>query len=109
MSGTLLGSVMASKHAADGVVVYRTVQTSPGLMGRTVGPLFASQEAAMATLEAFAEEGLNADPTTWDQIDDCGTLKMVPSATRHSLVVEPVVIHGSADEVLPSAEGGETA
>jgi len=61
----------------------------------------------MATLETFAEEGLNAARTTWEQVDDRGTLKMVPSATRHSLVVEPVVIHGSADEVLPAAEGGE--
>ena len=107
MSATVRGMHMASKNAADRATVYRTVQTSPGLMGRTVGPLFASQEAAMATLETFAEEGLNATPSTWDRVDDRGTVKMVPAATRHSLVVEPVVIHGSADEVLPANGGGE--
>jgi len=76
---------MASKANADGgIVVYRTVQRSPGLMGRTVGPLFSTMAEAKAVAEDFAANGLNAEPTTWVDADDGrGTVEMVPASTRY--------------------------
>ncbi len=103
MSLAVLGISMSSKgDQAGGVVVYRTVQKSPGLMGRTVGPLFSTKDEAKAVAEEFAENGLNAAPTRWEAADgDRGTIEMVPEATRHTLAVEPVTVHESADEVTP--------
>ena len=109
MSRTLAVSGMASKiDAAEGVVVYRTVQKSPGLMGRTVGPLFSTKEEAKAVAEDFAENGLNAAPTEWELVDEArGTVEMVPASTRHTLAVKPVTVHESAGEVTPTQRGGE--
>jgi len=100
---------MASKASADGgIVVYRTVQKSPGLMGRTVGPLFSTMEEAKAVAEDFAENGLNAKPTAWVDADDGrGTVEMVPASTRHTLAVEQVTVHESAHEVTPAEQQGE--
>ncbi|WP_053946690.1 hypothetical protein [Halolamina sediminis] len=100
---------MASKgKTAEGIVVYRTVQKSPGMLGRTVGPLFSTKEEAMAVAEEFAEHGLNAAPTEWEIVDDArGTVEMVPASTRHTLAVEPVTVHESAGEVTPTQGGGE--
>ena len=97
---------MASKANADGgIVVYRTVQKSPAMMGRTVGPLFSTMAEAKAVAEEFAEHGLNADPTTWELVDDDrGTVEMVPASTRHTLAIEPVTVHESAEEVTPAEQ-----
>ncbi|MFC6734764.1 hypothetical protein [Halolamina salina] len=96
---------MASKGSTTGgTVVYRTVQKSPAMMGRTVGPLFSTMAEAKAVAEAFAEHGLNAEPTTWEPVDDRGTVEMVPASTRHTLAVEPVTIHESAEEVTPAEQ-----
>lgn len=98
---------MASKDTAAGrVIVYRTTQKSPGMMGRTMGPLFSTMEEAKSVAEVFAENRLNATPTTWENADDSrGTVEMVPSTTRHTLPVEPVTIHESAEEVMPAGKG----
>jgi len=88
-------------------VVYRTVQESPSLLGRIVGPTFSSREEAKRIAEQFAEEKLNASPTRWEETDDgSGAVTMTPSATRHKISVEPVTIHDSAGE-LGDVFGGE--
>ncbi len=78
--------------------VYRTVQESPALMGRIVGPTFATQEQAKRVAERFAEEKLNATPTYWEQTDD-DAITMAPMGTRHTLTVEPVTIYESAEDL----------
>jgi len=89
-------------------VVFRTVQKSPGLLGRTVGPTLSTQAEAKKLAERFAEEKLNAVPTTWREADDgSGTLTMNPSATRHTLSVEAVTIHESADDLMGVLEADD--
>ena len=109
MGRTFAGTDMVSKgKTAEGIVVYRTVQKSPGMLGRTVGPLFSTMEEAKAVAEEFAENGLNASPTAWEIVDEGrGTVEMVPSSTRHTLAIEPVTVHESAEEVTPTQRGSE--
>ncbi len=115
MAGTFVGSGMATESPAEESdvsltteqkVVYRTVQESPSLLGRIVGPTFTSQAEAKRVAERFAEEKLNATPTTWESGDD-GAVTMTPSATRHKLTVEPVTIHDSADDLTGVLEANE--
>ncbi len=110
MSGTVFGTGMATTsqlEESDPKVVYRTVQESPGLLGRMVGPSFSSREEAKRVAERFAEENLNAAPTGWEEIDDgSGAVTMTPASTRFKLTVEPVTIHESADQ-LAGGFGGE--
>jgi len=92
----------------DRKIVYRTVQKSPGLLGRTVGPTLSTEQDAKKLAERFAEEKLNAVPTTWREADDgSGTLTMNPSATRHTLSVEPVTVHESADDLTGVLEADD--
>jgi len=115
LAGTFVGSDMATESPAEESdvsltteqnVVYRTVQESPSLLGRIVGPTFTSKAEAKRVVERFAEEKLNATPTTWEAGDD-GAVTMTPSATRHKLTVEPVTIHDSADDLTGVLEADE--
>jgi len=92
----------------DQEVVFRTVQESPGLVGRAVGPTFSSREEAKRVAERFAEQKLNATPTGWKESDDnSGAVTMTPASTRFKLSVEPVTIHESADDLTGVLEADE--
>jgi len=61
------------------------------------------------SIQEFAEQGLNASPRAWEIVDDDrGTVEMVPASTRHTLAVEPVTVHESTKEVLPTEQPGRS-
>ncbi len=109
LAGTFLGSGMAIENPVEVSnaslmneqnVVYWPVQESPSLLGRIVGPTFTSKAEAKRVAERFAEEKLNATPTSWTTADgDSGAVTMTLSPTRHKLLVETVTIHDSAADL----------
>ena len=110
MTETFGEADMASKASADGgIVVYRTVQKSPGLMGRKNGPLFSTMEEAKTVAEEFVEHGLDAEPTEWFDAENGRGVEMIPASTHHTLAVEPVTVHESAEEVTPAEQPGDRA